>query len=251
MKLCTKMCCVLSASVLASAFASVSDAGVVSWNYDRYGTVDGAKVAGVVPVANWNNTWPSDPTVDLIDDSGAATSLDIAYMSFNSWTVNEPSPANPGMDADGTYNRELLNGYLNAGPAPWGPSIIHTEVAISEIPYALYDIIVYFSSDAADREGDVTDGATSYSFKTVGLPSVSGANALLAQTTDTAGTYGTTANYAVFSGLSGASQTVTVQMRDEDEWGGIAGFQVVEVPEPASLGLMGLGGMLLLGRSRR
>ena len=117
---------------------------------------------------------------------------------------------------------------------------------MTEIPYASYDIIVYFSSDGAGREGDVTDGSTNYSFVNVGQSSVSGVNALLVPTTDTAGAYTTTANYAVFSGLSGASQTVTVQMRDDDEWGGIAGFQLVEVPEPATLGLLSLCGLLLL-----
>lgn len=206
--------------------ATTARAGVVSWNFDRYGTVDGSRVAGVIPAANWNNSWPSDPTVNLMDDAGDATSLDISYTSYNTWTVNEPTPANPGQDADSSYNRELLNGYLNAGNATWNPNPTYSQVVISQIPYANYDIIVYFSSDAAGREGEVTNGATTYSFNTVGQTSVSGANALLLETTDTSGSFTTTANYAVFSGLTSATQTITVQMRDDDEWGGIAGFQV-------------------------
>lgn len=213
---------------------AASHADVVSWNYDRYGTVSGTRVAGVEAVANWNNSWPGNPTTNLIDDTGTATTLDIAYSSFNTWTVNNPQ-ANPGQDADTTYNRELLNGYLNAGNAGWGPNPTYSRVVISEIPYPNYHIIVYFSSDTAGREGDVTDGTTTYSFNAVGPASVTGANAVLAQTTDTAGTYATAANYAVFSGLTGNSKTITVQMRDDGEWGGIAGFQVVadlgSVPE--------------------
>ena len=99
----------------------------------------------------------------------------------------------------------------------------------------------------------MTDGTTTYSFKSVGLTSVSGVNAVLAQTVDTGGSYTTTANYAVFGGLSGASQTLTVQMRDNDEWGGIAGFQVVAIPEPASVAALigGCGLLAALWRRRR
>ena len=224
-------------------------AAVVSWNYDRFGTVSGSRTAGLLLVANWNNTWPSNPTTDLIDDSGSTTTVDISYASFGTWTVNNPQ-ANPGVDADGSYNRELLNGYLNSGPAAWGPSITNSNVVISQIPYAAYNIIVYFSSDTGGREGDVTDGSTTFSFNTLGASSVNGSNAILTQTTDTSATYSTSANYAVFSNLGGASQTITVQMRDNDEWGGIAGFQIVQIPEPSAALLGGLGLLALIRRRR-
>lgn len=240
----------LALAVLAAA--STASAATISWNYDRYGTVSGSRVAGIVPVANWNNSWPSNPTTNLVDSTGSATTLDLAYTSFNSWTVNEPSPANPGADADGSYNRELLNGYLNSGPAGWGPPIIYSQVNLTEIPYAQYNVIVYFSSDAAGREGHVTDGTTTYYFNTVGLASVTGPNALLAQTSDTVANYTSTANYAIFQNLSGSSQSLTVQMRDNDEWGGIAGFQITAIPEPSvvagALGAVALGGALLRRR---
>lgn len=241
---------VLAIAVVAAGPAS---AGVISWNYDNNGTVgnpdgsyNGTMVAGVVPAVGWHNSWWSNPTTDLSDASGNVTTMDIAYQSFGGWSIG----GHPGQDADTTFNKELLNGYMNSGYAGWGPWITYSEVALTQIPYAQYNIIVYFSSDVAGRAGDVTDLTTTYSFNTVGPASVAGPNAVLAQTTDTAGTYNTTANYAVFSGLSGAAQTVRVQMRDNDLWGGIAGVQVVAIPEPASLTLLGLCGLLTVFRRK-
>ncbi len=218
---------------LSLAATLATQASIVSWNYDRFGTVTGDDTAGVVPAANWNNSWPANPTTDLIDKDGQPTTLDIAYTSFNTWSIQE---SDTGLDSDGTSNKRLLNGYLNAGPAEWGPAITASSVTISQIPYPDYDIIVYFSSDGADREGTVSDGATTYHFKTLGVASIGGDNATFVQATDaTPDGYDTGANYAIFSGLSGAVQTITVQMRDDGEWGGIAGFQIVadlgSVPE--------------------
>lgn len=211
--------------LLCLAAALPLQASIVSWNYDRNGTVTGSNVAGVSPAENWNNSWPDNPTTDLIDKDGNPTTLDLAYTSFNNWNIQA---SHPGVDGDGKYNKELLNGYLNAGPAPWNPAITSSSVTLSQIPYPKYNVIIYFSSDGADREGTVSDGATTYHFKSLGAASIAGANATLTQATDTttAG-YSTGATYAIFTGLTGVTKTFTVQMRDNDEWGGIAGFQVV------------------------
>lgn len=233
----------------AVAFAVVCRADIVSWNYNRYSDAYGAgaqgtSVAGVgaYSASYWNDTWLDGRTTDLLDNTGAATTIDISWQSFNSWSIQG---SHPGTDTDGSYNKEILNGYLNSGPAGWNPPLTYSAVTLSQIGYSSYDIVVYFSSDVAGREGYVTDGSSTYYFNTLGPASIASGNALFVQATDTTESgYTVAANYAVFSGLSGASQTLTVQMRDMEEWGGIAAVQIV-VPEPATMLLLGLGGLLL------
>jgi hypothetical protein len=234
------------ASALLACLVVSTQAQVISWNLDNNSTVTGAgSYAGVYLANNWNNSWPSNPTTDLIDNSGAATTLDLSYTSANSWSM---TGSHPGTDLDGSYNKEMLNGYMNSGVAGW-TSINTSSFSLSQIPYTVYDLYVYFSSDAAGRTGTVTDGTTTFDFATLGSASVSGANATFTQTTDTVGA-NPGANYAVFSGLSGGSQTITVNIPD---WGGIAGFQVVAAPEPSSmaLGALTLAGLFFNRRFRR
>ncbi len=197
--------------------------GIVSWNYDRYGTVPGGTArAGVEVATNWNNSWPDNPTVNLRDQNGFATTVDLVYNSYANYGIQG---SHPGGDADGSYNRELLNGYLNSGSSNVPTN---SSVALTQIPFSYYDLYVYFSSDVAGRTGTVTDGRTQFSFSTLGAPSISGANAVLTQTTDTGSNY-PAANYAVFAGLSGRGQNLQCHV---PLYGGIAGFQIVPRPDP-------------------
>ena len=234
---------------LSAGFAAQAQS-VISWNLDRYGTISGADQAGVVLAANWNNSWPSNPTSNLIDNSGAATTLNLSYGSYNQWSIDGSGGPAPGQDADGSYNRNLLNGYLNSGPAAWSPSITNSYVTLTSIPYSLYDVYIYFSSDTAGRIGNVTDGTTTFDFSTIGPAEISGSSALLTQTTDTTGA-NPSADYAVFTDESASSLTLTVNaLNGNDQWLGIAGFQIVEVPEPSAMALVGCGLGLLAWKKR-
>ncbi|MCA9240730.1 MAG: hypothetical protein KDA37_11045, partial [Planctomycetales bacterium] len=217
--------------------------GTVSWNVDVNGTIGGDgnvnssgqspadALAGVESVGNWTGSWNGSgqnfEPVNLIDHNGIATSIDMVAVGFNGFSVQG---SHPGQDGDGAWNKELINGYSNAG-ASVSPQV--SIITVTQIPYGQYDIIAYFSSDNDSREGSVTDGATTYFFNTIGGPSVSGSNAVLTQASDTVDdATDPDANYAVFSGLSGSSQTITVNIPD---FGGIAGIQIVGDPNSVSL----------------
>jgi hypothetical protein len=124
-------------------------------------------------------------------------------------------------------------------------------VTLSQIPYAQYDVYVYFSADTANRLGSIGDGSTTYYFSTIGPAEISGANASLIQTTDTTGA-SPLADYAKFSGETASSLTLTCNaLGGNDQWLGIAGFQIVAVPEPGTMTLAALGGLALLRLRRR
>lgn len=223
----------LVASLSVVAFvAAIASAEVVSWNVDNNGTIggDGAgslpslgALAGIEQVGGWTNDFPAFDYTNLRDSLGNPTTLDIApFSNAGTWNINGFSHA--GQDTNGTWNNELLSGYLNSGAANGAGG---AGVVLSQIPYDNYNIIAYFNSDDATRTGTVSNGASTYSFKAAGAAGSLGgdgnatffpANALT--------TTSDTANYAVFSNLTGTSQTITVDIPD---FGGLAGFQLVNL----------------------
>ncbi len=199
---------------------------VISWNLDDYGTINPTDLAGLAPATNWIDTYLNNVTTALPDNTGAATTLNLVYGSYNTYQV---IASHPGADANGTKNRELLNGFLNAGPASWGPYTTNTWVALTNVPYPSYDVVIYLNSDTSGRHSTISDGATSYSFSTMGSPSVSSANALFVPTTQTNASIFPTADFAFFRGETNPDVVFTTYPKSgNDQWLGIAGFQVIQ-----------------------
>ena len=198
---------------------------VISWNFDNNGTINPTDLAGLAPAVNWVNSWPANQTLALPDNSGTPTTLDLNYGSFGGWSVG----GHPGLDANGTANRELVNGYLNSGPAAWGPWTTNTWVSLTNVPYALYDVIVYFNADASGRKSSIEGPNATYHFSTMGSAVRSGANALFLPTTETNTTVFPSADFAVWRGLTGSNPRFTTYPKSgNDQWLGICGFQVIE-----------------------
>lgn len=230
------LCRNIFTTVTALAFTSAAgQAGVISYNWDFYGSIpaDSTSFAGVVSAANWNNSYPAtpnpptagSPTLNLIDDSGNATAMDIHFSGTGQWHLN-PNGVGAPQDLDGTHNKRLLKGYVDmVGGNP-------VSVNLTQIPYAKYDIYVYLSADTAGREGYVTDETSTFYFQTYGSDAISGDNAVFIEATETDDlTPNEAATFAKFTNLTGTSQSLSVFAEGN---GGIAGIQVVEVESPPS-----------------
>ncbi len=227
-----------TAGLLALQSASAQTTNVISWNMDRWGFTQAPGNNGGLPVPNttagapgyvaadWNSAWnegvsgSASATVNnLWDSSGNNSGASITYSCPDLWQIQM---SNPARDADGTYNKQMLNGYLDSGSAGG-----QCTVAISAIPYSSYSLIVYFSGDTAGRAARMNVGSTTYYFTVMGTAANSGTNAVFTQATSTTSNSPTAnADYAIFSGLTGASQTLDYTASVAGA-GGIAGFQVV------------------------
>jgi hypothetical protein len=244
----------LAAIAMIASLAASVHAQTISWNFDGWGDISGSsELAGVALVPYWNSTFLIDGNSgatenNLLDSTGTATTMSVGSFVDNSRYGYQIQSAGPGVDADGNYSRSVLNGYLNNGG---GASV---SMTLNSIPYSVYDIIVYLSSDTAGRTGTVNIGSATYDFSTMGPAEIGGTpatagsgNATFTQTTDTSGA-NPSADYAIFSGLAGSSQTISSTIAS---YGGIAGFQVVAVPEPRTMALAGMGGLAVLLMRRR
>jgi hypothetical protein len=226
----------------------------ISWNLDDYSQVNptagpNGNLAGVPGLSlepDWNDSYnqggvPYGPTTNpnLMDNTGTATTASVTVpAAYSSYAVRF---SHPGADANGNYNNELLNGYQNANTA--------STISVAGIPYANYEMIVYFNADVSGRAGTVGIGSTTYDFLTMGTSAINiGGNAVFTQATDITGNNAIASDYAVFTGLSGASQNINW---DIPQSGGINGFQIMAVPEPSSMALAVLGGFGVLLMKRR
>ncbi|MDR2983020.1 MAG: PEP-CTERM sorting domain-containing protein [Puniceicoccales bacterium] len=229
-----------------------------NWNLDQVG-------AGVESVAggNWN-TFQTTATgatgTNLLDNMGASSGIGFSIVSDFHWYSKSNGSQIDKALFDGTgsltgdslnqarSNLRILTTQLGANT---GGSV---TLSLSDISYAAYDIIVYVGGDDANgRKGAMALGSSTFYYLTqAGSAFQAAPDFIQATATDEADA--ATANYIRFSGLSGDSQTLTLDALTGNL--GITGFQVVEViPEPSTYALAGgvfaLGVTLVIRRRRK
>jgi hypothetical protein len=255
-------------------YVNTGNSGVQDGEVDSLGTTE---VAGAPAYTqdNWNNLGRWGDLTPLNDDSGAASSVNVAWDANNTWQNGASTNTSDG---------KLMYGYLDAtgganvdGPPYNGndnvnkPDAMVTGLSswLSSVGGVDYSVVVYTDGDKNEGRigeywlqsftgtslGDLTLGADltsrvfvsdeanfSGTFTQVPLSADSVANAM-------------SGNFIVFNNLSSDSFLLRTEEWDSpsQQRVQINGFQIVAVvPEPGTLSLLGLGALgLMVFRRRR
>jgi len=207
-------------------------------------------------VALTDSTDTLTSTTFTINPSGtAANGNSTTYSTGNNGTLNTGSTSL-------TPEQQLYNGYV----ATANNSYFTTELSLSNISYASYDVFLYvLTNQYASASAQIFTGGspgTAYSLYN-GVPFYEGDNlpTSYVQATGTSTTTATSgANYFEFTGLSGASQTFdinadTVSGYNNSKTDEFVGFEIVDTavtaPEPTTYALLMMGVLLMGARKIR
>jgi len=142
-----------------------------------------------------------------------ATTATVTWASSGGWNTG---------NGTGTPDSKILNGYLdNTGSG--------ASVTIGNIPFPVYNVIVYFGSDGNDRTGQMNSSTAgmAYSYKTKSALGANLTSAAYVQTTDTGLAY-PAANYCVFQVQTASTFTCNI-IRGSNN----SGFHAIQIVEAA------------------
>lgn len=239
---------ILAFAAAATVLAGSGFSAIISNNLNPANSLGAAQSAGVVPAINWNNL---NTGADLKDDTGATTTLDLTSSAGNNYVT-----ALTVVTADDRM-MSTFRGVISAGS--WQSGFV-----IDQVPYPVYDLIVYWGGVPTDRTGNwavgyrVVDPVSSellagtetyymrYNVSTANSAASYWDGAYTQATATTAAAALTGTEYVRWDGLT--ASTFRVQFNSSAQRAGVSGFQIIEVPEPAGLLLLGLAGICLLRR---
>lgn len=211
---------------------------------DPGGLVDVTMPAGLLPQAFWNNeAGASGGAANLVDSDGNPTTAGLSWMSNNTWGRST-------LTGDG--DQQLSAMYLD------GARGFPASLTITTLTPGMFDVYIYARRNEdpggnlslLDEGSDYTlNGVTKLGFTGNVNPS---AGTWVDATTATATAPG---NYFLFEDVNiGAGATLSLTANspaaNNSFRSPIDGIQVVPVPEPASLALLGPGVLALLAWRR-
>lgn len=181
----------------------------------------------------------------------------VSYSASNVYNAYSGTPPTSSQDYD------LMQGYLDYFS---GGSTINGNadfVTVTGLGTAFtsggYKVLVYQNTDSIGSFGySITDSSSNTDLAYGQQLTAAGGNyplspnAFVGSTSTNPAGPGTAANYVILTGFTGSSFTITgLTGTTGDGRARIAGFQIIAVPEPASIGLIGIGALSLVARRRR
>ena len=246
---------------MAQANVSVNFVDATADNNDE---ISGTAGVGAYATDGWINT---------LRGQTSGNNADINSVDVGGIGIFTRRPNGTSQDFGGTgggtaaYNGTPLKGFVQSFLANPETNAGHVELSNLNQAYADgYKIVAYVNGDSTANGGSITvntgvnhtgyDRAAgeTYYFKTrytsAGF-ATSGYVESDYQTVQPSAASGyAVADYVVFDNLSADSLTLTVQA-DLQSKVGLGGFQIVAIPEPATLGFMGIAGSGLLFLRKR
>ena len=260
MKLTLPILCLLALS------STALQAVIISVNFQGRGSTDnpataaGAPIpagsaAGVMNVSNFNNisaaqfspggaaTTFTSPALN--SSTGAATAITFNMTAADSWN-SESGNATP--------NAILLNGIIKAN----ANQLTVPLNILGLTPGNTYTLDLYTTNNGPggvqpDTRYTATNGVSTFHQGAQPGTAHLATPGFILGTNTVAGTY-PRANYVEFKGVVGPSGAINLNytwIAGISDGTGISGFQLNVVPEPTSMGLMGLGFLLAARRRRR
>jgi hypothetical protein len=224
-------------------------------------------VAGLPAYAddNWNNfggnsTFSSTDVVDgdgnLVPGSGGNVQFAYSSAGFGGGPDNADA-WNTSTDASFGTNAKMFDGIVKRKSGGSTGEGITQTFTFTNVPTGLYDLILYVADDnpAKGKNISVTSTGTTYYYNAVDIV---GTPVFTPVTSTVSGSPTTDGNYVLFAGISPAlGNTISVTLSNtkessepDDATLGVAGLQLVAVPEPTSIAAIGVAGLLGLRRRR-
>jgi hypothetical protein len=235
----------LSASVVYAGSMAVSFPSQSGW------TVTGSAGAPGFAQANWVNTSSNQSSwgvsTNLVDNTGAATGAVMDWYASQVWSFS--------FDAADNQDEYLMDAGIASISEPLG-------ITVQNIPYATYDVVVYFSSQLTNSYVSKYTVNSNSVYAQIAAMNLFGNTNTYVQvpSSSTANLQGNTpvGNYIVFKNVTGSSLSIQGESIWAGEniytyaagtpWVSVSGFQIVEVPEPTTLALLGMGLISFLRR---
>lgn len=229
------------AFLLSVSFACAQTVISVNFQGTNPTALGAGDVTGVASAGNWNNlAGGSGSNVALNDSLGLPSG--VTLTSFGSTGLGEPNgPFGP----NNTPQSSLIGGGLGVN---WGEA----SFTLSGLnAFSSYNVIVYYSGGDSFPFTRNASFSSSQSGTVFYIAGINSQYTTFTQSTSTTSGSPSEGNYVLYSGLTNATQTLTMTFVDNSMT--LSGFQIVgtAIPEPGAWVLVTMGGMMGLLLRRR